>query len=83
MASGLDMWEGNVDTTTLLFSLKVLAILHQVNTIVMEHFKSGPANKQHAYQSINIAGVGSLIGDDIRTIERKSDVSLNACKYIG
>ena len=23
-----------------------------------------------------------LIGDDIRTIERKADVLLNACKYI-
>ena len=55
------MWKGNGNTTTLQFSLKGLEVLYrerrQVNTIVMEHFssilfhKSGPANKQHTYQS--------------------------------
>ena len=49
-------------TITLLISLKGLEILQeileQVNTIVMEHFrsilfhKSGHGNKQHTYQSI-------------------------------
>jgi hypothetical protein len=59
------MWKGNRDTTTLLFSLIEVEILYQdgrgqVNTLVMEHFniilfhKSGPANKQHANQSIII-----------------------------
>ena len=58
------MWKRNGNTTTLLFSLKLLEILHQerrgqVNTIMMEHFnislfyKSGPTNKQHTYQLIN------------------------------
>ena len=63
LANGMKMWKGNGNTTTLLFSLKRLEILHkerrgQVKTIVMEHFnsilfyKSGPANKQHTNQSI-------------------------------
>jgi hypothetical protein len=63
LANGLKMWKGIGNTTTLLFSLKGLEILHQerrgqVKTIVMEHFngilfhKSGPANKQHTNQSI-------------------------------
>jgi hypothetical protein len=54
LANGTKMWNGNGNTTTLLFSLKGLEILHQerrgkVRTIVMEHFndilfhKSGPA----------------------------------------
>jgi len=58
------MWKGTGNTTTLLFSLHGLEILHQerrgqVNTIVMEHFnsilfhKSEPVNKRHTYQSIN------------------------------
>ena len=52
------------NTTPLLFSLKRFEILHQerrsqVKIIVIEHFniilfrKSGPANKQRTYQSIN------------------------------
>jgi hypothetical protein len=52
----MKMWKGNKNTTTLLFSLKGLEILHQerrgeVKTIVMEHFncmlfhKSVPANR--------------------------------------
>jgi hypothetical protein len=64
LANGMKMWKGIVNTTTLLFSLKGLEILHQerigqVKTIVMEHFngilfhKSRPANKQHTNQSIN------------------------------
>ena len=45
LANGMDMWKGNSNTITLLFSLKELEVLHQerrgkVNTIVMEHFKS-------------------------------------------
>ena len=51
------------NTNTLLFSMKGLEILHQVRrgqekTMVMEQFnsilfhKSGPANKQHAYQQV-------------------------------
>jgi hypothetical protein len=53
----------DVNTTTLLFSLKGLEILYQerrgqLNTIVMEHFnsillQSRPANKQYTYQSTN------------------------------
>jgi hypothetical protein len=58
MANGMKIWKGNRKTTTLLFSLKELKILHQerkgqVETTVMEHFhKSGPANKQLTNQSI-------------------------------
>jgi hypothetical protein len=53
------MWKGNGKTTILLFSLKGIDIFHQAYTIVAQHFnsilfhKSGPPNKQHAYQSIN------------------------------
>jgi hypothetical protein len=61
LANGMKMWKGNWNSTTLLFSLKRLEIVHQerrgqVKTIVMEHFngilfhKSGPADKQHANQ---------------------------------
>jgi hypothetical protein len=55
MTKGMKMWKGNENITTLLFSLKVLEILHQerrqVNIIVMENFnnilfhKSRPAKK--------------------------------------
>ena len=59
--NGMKMWKGNGNTTTLLFSLKRLEIVHQerrgqVKTIVMEYFngilfhKSGPAKKQHTNQ---------------------------------
>ena len=54
LANSMKMWKGNGNTTTLLFSLKGLEIVHQerrgqVKTIVMEHFhKYGPANKQHS-----------------------------------
>ena len=62
LANGMELWKGNGNTTTLLFSLKGLEILHQsirgqVKSIVMEHFKtilfhkSGPANRQHTYKS--------------------------------
>ena len=53
------IWKRNWNSITLLFSLKELEILHQersvnVNTMMIEHFrKSGSANKQHNYQSIN------------------------------
>ena len=61
LANAMKIWKGNGNTTTLLFSLKGLEILHQerrgqVKTIVMEHFtgilfhKSRPANKQHTNQ---------------------------------
>jgi hypothetical protein len=51
----MKMWKGNGNTTTILFSLNGLEVLHQerrgqVKTIIMEHFnsilfhKSGPAN---------------------------------------
>ena len=64
LTSGMKMWKGNENAITLLFSLKGLEILHQErrgqeNPIVMEHFniipfyKSGPANKQHNYESVN------------------------------
>ena len=64
VANAMKMWKGNRNTTTLLFSLKWLEILHQdirtqVETIVMELFnnilfhKDGPANKQHTNQSID------------------------------
>jgi len=54
----MNIWKGNENSTTLLFFLTGLEVLHQerrgqVETIVMEHFdgilfpKSGPANKQH------------------------------------
>ena len=64
----MEMWKGNGNTTTLLFSLKKLEIVHQekrrqVKTIVMEHFngilfhKSGPAIKQHTnHQSLIAPG---------------------------
>jgi hypothetical protein len=56
----MKMWKRNRNIIT--FSLKGLEILHQerrgqVNAIVIEHFnnmpfhKSGPANKQHTYES--------------------------------
>ena len=66
LANGKKTWEEIGDTTTLLFSLKVLEILHQerraglhVKTTEMEYFngilfhKSGPANKQHTNQTTN------------------------------
>ena len=50
----MKMWIGKGNTTTLLFSVNGLDILHQerrghMNTKSMENF-----NKQHAYQSINV-----------------------------
>ena len=62
LANGMKMLKGNGNTTTLLFSLKGLEILHQeirgqLKTIVMEHLngilfhKFGPANKQHTNHS--------------------------------
>ena len=62
LTNGMEMWKGTENTTTLLFSLKGLEILHQarrgqVKTIVMEHFNGilfhqpGPANKQHTNHS--------------------------------
>jgi hypothetical protein len=65
LANDMKMWTENGNTTTLLFSLKRLEIVHQerrgqVKTIVMEHFngilfhKSGSANKQHTNQSTKI-----------------------------
>ena len=64
------MWKGNGNTTTLLFSLKRLAIVHQerrgqVKTIVMKHFngilfhKSGPANKQHTNHPTSQLGIAN------------------------
>ena len=61
----LNVWKGNGNTTTLLFSLEGFEILYQerrreMNTTIMEHFnsilfhKSRPANKQRTYQSINL-----------------------------
>ena len=61
------------NTMKILFFLKKLKILHQerrgeVNTIVMEHFKSilfdksGPANKQHAFYHL-IYSEGLNLGD--------------------
>ena len=61
LTNGMKMWKGNGNTTTLLFFLKRLKIVHQegrgqVKTKVMEHFigilfhKSGSANKQHTNQ---------------------------------
>ena len=66
LANDLKMWEENGNTTTLLFSLKGLEIVHeerrgQGKIIVMGHFnvilfhKSGPVNKQHTnYSSLPI-----------------------------
>ena len=65
MANGMKMWKVAGNTITLLFPLKGPEILHQkrrgqVNIIGLEHFnsilfhKSGPANKQHTYKSINV-----------------------------
>ena len=59
----MEIWRRNRNTTTLLFFLWGLGILHQerrvqVNTIMMQHinsilfYKYGPANEQHTYQSI-------------------------------
>ena len=58
LANVINMWKGNGNTTTLMFSLKGLEGLHkkrrgEVKTIVMEHInsiifnKSEPANEQH------------------------------------
>jgi hypothetical protein len=44
------MWKGSGNINTLLFSLKGLEILHQERRGQVN--KSGPANKQHTYQSI-------------------------------
>ena len=71
LANGMKMWKGNGNTTTLLFSLKGLEILHQgkrgqVKTIVMEHFssilfhESGPANKQYTNHSYAIRKVQEI-----------------------
>ena len=77
MANGMNIWKGNGKTSTLLFSLKELKILHHekkghVNTIVMQHFnkitfhESGPANKQHTYQSINYAKIlFTLVSEEV------------------
>jgi hypothetical protein len=64
LANDMKMWKGNGNTTILLFSQKILSILHkerkaQVKTIVIENFKSilfhksELANNQHTRQSIN------------------------------
>ena len=50
LANGMKMWKGNGNTTTLLFSLKGLEILHQergghVNSILV--YKSGADKKKH------------------------------------
>ena len=60
LANGMEMWEGIGNTTTLLFSLKGLEILHQErrgqvkthnNGILHNLFhKSGSAKKQHTKQ---------------------------------
>ena len=65
MANGTKVWKGNWNTRTLLFSLKVLNILHPVRreqvNIVMKRFKSilfqesEPANTQHGSFS-SVAG---------------------------
>ena len=63
-SNSMKIGKGNGSTTTLLFSLKRLDIVHVerralVNTIVMENFnnilfhKSGAASMQNTYQSIN------------------------------
>jgi hypothetical protein len=63
LSNSMKMRKGNGNTTTLLFSLKGLEILHQegrgqVNTIVMEDYngilfhKSRLANKQHTIHSV-------------------------------
>jgi hypothetical protein len=60
LVNAIKMWKGNGNTNILLFSLKVLKILHQerrrqVKTIVMEHFnKSEPANKQQSICVITV-----------------------------
>jgi hypothetical protein len=62
----MKMWKGNWNSTTLLFYLKGLEILHQekrgqVKNIIMEYLngilyhKSGPANKQHTTRFIIFA----------------------------
>jgi hypothetical protein len=59
----MKIWKGNGDTSTLLFSMKGLEILHQerrgqVNAEMIEHFKSilfhksEPTKKPHNYQPI-------------------------------
>ena len=82
LANGMRMWKGIGNTTTLLFSLKGLEILHQerrgqVKTILLEHFngilfhKSGPANNQHNNQSIkHLHKIGNNIYKTMR--EEKS-----------
>ena len=74
LANGMKRWKGNLNTTTLLFSLKGLEILNeerrgQVKTIVMEHFNSilfcisGPANQELTNQSsINSSSISNGSG---------------------
>ena len=61
LVNDMKMWKGTGNTTTLLFDLKGLEIVHQerrgqVKTIVMEYLngilfhKSRPVNKQHTNQ---------------------------------
>ena len=75
LATSMKIWKGKGSTTTLLFSLKELEILHQerrdqVNTTVMEHFnsKSRPADKQVTYQSITPINKSQLNFKDFSTL---------------
>ena len=64
LANVMEISKGNGNTTTLLFSLKGLQMLHQerrghVNTLVIEHsnilfHKFGPAKNQHTCQLVNM-----------------------------
>ena len=83
--NGMKMWKRNGNTTTLLFCLIRLEIVHQertgqVKTIVMKHFngilfhKSEPANKQHTKQPTNVVEVPTQEYIDVLNEERSSNV---------
>ena len=72
----MKMWKGNGNTTTLLFSLKGLEILHQegrvqVNTMVMEHFNN---ILFHEFGSVYQSIIQSIYQSGI-VIEQKKNTS--------
>jgi hypothetical protein len=94
LANGMKMWRGNGNTTTLLFSLKKLEIVHQekrrqVKTIVMEHFngilfhKSGLANKQHTNRPTMISLIWIKTNRKLRLEDIFNIANYMPCNPIG
>ena len=96
LAKGMKIWKGIKNTTTLLFSRKDLKFhtkkeANKWTPIVMEHFnsipfnKSGPANKQHTYQSINqsiLAYVICISALHIQNIHQRNHNNIEWISYI-